>query len=158
MKFRNKIIKKEFDDFKKYHKNIYNVIFHIVCGFAYMSFFFSLFRDYKNIALSVYFLLLLMTVNLMSAVLICIPIYYIINNVISFSPNNIYIFLLFYFLPELSHYLTKEKTVLNIKNITSFSLFSNIFYLLPFSIQCLFNTTKSKSRPIKNNMKNKDNK
>jgi len=146
MKFGNKIIKKEFDDFKKYHKNIYNISFHIVCGFVYMSFFFSLFADYKNIALSVYFLLLLTTVNLMSAVLICMPIYYIINNVISFSATtNIYIFLLFYFLPELSHYLTKEKTVLNIKNITTFSLFSNIFYLLPFSIQCLFNTTKFKS-------------
>ena len=145
MKFRNKLIKKEFDDFKKYHKNVCNVIFHIVCGFVYMSFFFSLFGDYKNIALCVYFLLLLTTVNLMSAVLISIPIYYMINNVISFSSNNIYIFLLFYFLPELSHYLTNEKTVLNVENITALSLFANIFYLLPFSIQCLFNASNFKS-------------
>ena len=145
MKFGNKKIKKEFRDFKKHHKNIYNILFHIACGFAYMSLFFSLFREYKNIALLVYFILLLMTINLMSALLIFIPIYYIINNVISFSTNNIYILLIFYFLPELSHYITKEKTVLNVNNITIFSVFSNIFYLLPFSIECLFNTTNFKS-------------
>lgn len=57
------------------------------------------------------------------------------------SKTNIFIlFLVFYFLPELSHYLTKEKTILNINNITFLKIFTNIFYLLPFSIMSLSNS------------------
>ena len=54
--------------------------------------------------------------------------------------NIFLLFLVFYFLPDLSHYLTNESSMLNINNITSLSLFTNIFYLLPFSIMSLFNS------------------
>lgn len=31
--YMNTIIKKEFIEFEKYHKNIYNIYFHVLCGF-----------------------------------------------------------------------------------------------------------------------------
>lgn len=34
----NTIIKNEFIAFETYHKNIYNIYFHIVCGFIFMTF------------------------------------------------------------------------------------------------------------------------
>lgn len=52
--------------------------------------------------------------------------------------NYFYLFIVFYFLPDISHYLTKEPSMLDISNITPFSIFVNIFYLLPFSLMCLF--------------------
>jgi len=39
--------------------------------------------------------------------------------------------------PEISHYVTNEKTLLNIHNTTPKKLAINIIYFLPFSIQCL---------------------
>ena len=45
--------------------------------------------------------------------------------------------ILFYFLPDVSHYITNEKTVLNINNITVFDLIDNFFFLLPHSVLAL---------------------
>ena len=36
------MIKEEFNDFEKYHKNKYNLYFHIFCGFIFMTFLFLL--------------------------------------------------------------------------------------------------------------------
>jgi hypothetical protein len=54
--------------------------------------------------------------------------------------NYFYLFVVFYLLPDLSHYLTNEPSLLDIRNITLFSIFVNIFYLLPFSLLCLSNS------------------
>ncbi len=45
--------------------------------------------------------------------------------------------LVFYFLPELSHYLTKESTVLNIETITIYDAIDNFFFLYPQSVLAL---------------------
>ena len=134
-------IKKEYNEFKLYHKNIYNISFHIFCGFIYMSYFFLLFGKYKNIVLGLYIFLLAYSINYLYidliigvtlVIMLNLPIY---KNTLS----NKYIFLLFlffYFLPDLSHFITGEKTVMNINNINLYTVFVNIFYLLPFSIMC----------------------
>jgi hypothetical protein len=140
----NTIIKKEYVEFEKYHKNIYNIYFHIVCGFIFMSFLFLLFNNYKYIILIIYSLLILFTIkNLFITFIILIillnMIYFI--NKYKFNIKIIFLlFLVFYFLPDLSHFLTNEPSMLNINNITPLSLFTNIFYLLPFSLMSLSNS------------------
>ena len=139
----NAIIKKEFIDFEKYHKNKYNIYFHIVCGFIFMTFIFLLSKQYSNILLILYSLLLLFTINNIFItftifIILFIMVYFIKNFNLS-TMHTFLVFLVFYFLPDLSHYLTNEPSMLNINNITSLSLFTNIFYLLPFSVMCLFN-------------------
>lgn len=142
--YMNKIITKEFIEFEKYHKNIYNVYFHIVCGYIFMTFLFVLFKNYSNILLFLYSLLILFTINnLLITFIIFIILFIMIYLINKYKFKTQIIFLLFlgfYFLPDLSHYLTNEPSMLNINNITPLSLFTNIFYLLPFSIMLLFNS------------------
>jgi hypothetical protein len=140
----NQIIKKEFSEFEKYHKDIFNVYFHIVCGFIFMSFLFLLSTNYSFVLLFLYSTLLLFTIqNLFITFLIFIILFFMVYFIKKYKFKKINIFLLFlvfYFSPDLSHYLTNEPSMLNINNITPLSLFTNIFYLLPFSIICLSNS------------------
>ncbi len=140
----NTIIESEFIEFEKYHKNIYNIYFHIICGFIFMTFLFLLSNNYSNILLVIYSLLLQFTIyNLYVTFIIFIIIYFMIYFMKKYKlkkANIFLLFLVFYFLPDLSHYLTNESSMLNINNITPLSLFTNIFYLLPFSIISLFNS------------------
>jgi len=140
----NTIIENEFFDFEKYHRNIYNIYFHIICGFIYMAFLFLLSKNYSNLLLIIYSLLILFTTN---NLFITVTIFIILFGINCLMKNtklsNEHIFLLFfvfYCLPDLSHCLTNEPSMLNINNITPLSLFINIFYLLPFSIMCLSNS------------------
>jgi hypothetical protein len=137
-------IQNELNEFKKYHKNKFNVTFHIICGIFFMSFLLLKFGRYKNIALLGYFILLLLTINSKKNpdagiinIIIAAFLFITISKLKEFKYSQFYLtflFLIFYFLPDVSHYLTNEKTVMNINNITLFSAFVNIFYLLPFSI------------------------
>jgi len=137
----NTFIKKEFNEFEQYHNNIYNIYFHIVCGFIFMTFLFLLSNKYSNLFLILYSLIILFTIHNLFISIIIFIVLFIMNYFIkknNFSKTNIFmLFLVFYFLPDLSHYLTNEPSMLNINNITPLSLFTNIFYLLPFSIMCL---------------------
>jgi hypothetical protein len=136
-----KSIKKEFVEFEKYHKNIYNIYFHIFCGFIFMTFLFLLSKRYSYLLLIIYSLLLLFTIdNKFITFIILIGLFIMIWVIkkYKFSKINVFIlFLVFYFLPDLSHFLTNEPSMLTINNITVFSAFTNIFYLLPFSITCI---------------------
>ena len=140
----NQIIEKEFIEFEKYHKNIYNIYFHVLCGFVFMTFLFLLSNNYSNVLLILYSLLLLFTINNLLITFIIFSILFVMIYVIKKYKIKTYLiflsFLVFYFLPDLSHYLTNEPSLLNINNITLVSLFTNIFYLLPFSIMCLSNS------------------
>jgi hypothetical protein len=137
----NTNIKREFIDFAKCHKNIYNIYFHIFCGFIFMTFLFLLSKNYSNTLLILYSLLILFTIhNLAITMFIFIILFVMVHFIKKYkfkTLNILLLFLVFYFLPDLSHYLTNEPPMLNINNITPFSLFTNIFYLLPFSIMCL---------------------
>ena len=136
------IIRKEFDEFDKYHKNKYNLIFHVICGFCFMS---SLFLLTNDLSLIMYTLLLFLTI---SELKISVAIFIVLFTMVKLLKNynfstkaKLLSFLTFYFLPDLSHYLTNEPTMLNISDVTALSAFTNIFYLLPFSITCLFKSS-----------------
>jgi len=104
-------------------------------------------KKYKIFFILAYSLLLLftMTANYFIPILLTIIGIYFTSKIIKKIYTNLntihlsIIFLIFYFLPDLSHYLTGEKTVMTLENITIESLFVNIFYLLPFSFVCLLN-------------------
>jgi len=137
----NTTIKKEFDDFEKHHKNIYNIYFHILCGFIFMTFLFLLSKNYSNLLLGLYSLLLLFTIDniiitFIIFVILFIMIYVFKKYDISFY-NKFIIFFIFYFLSSLSHYLTGEPTILNVNNITIYSIAINTLYFIPFTIFCL---------------------
>jgi hypothetical protein len=143
----NSYIQKELTEFKPCHTNAFNIGFHIFCGFIFMSALLLLSKKYKTFLLLAYALLLLftMTANYFLPILLTIIGIYFTSKMIKklfLNLNTIHlvvIFLIFYFLPDLSHYLTGEKTVMTLENITTESLFVNIFYLLPFSFVCLLN-------------------
>ena len=137
----NETIKKELTEFKKYHKNIYNIYFHILCGFIFMAVLVLLSSNYSNLVLFMYALLLLFTLHdFVITLIISIGVFgmsYIIKGYIVRKIFLFLFFIVFYFLPDLSHYLTDEPSMLNINNITPLNLFTNIFYLLPFSIMSI---------------------
>ena len=62
-KIENKLIENEFIDFKNHHRNIYNIYFHILCGFVFIPFLFSLSKKYCYVLLILYTMLLLFTVS-----------------------------------------------------------------------------------------------
>ena len=137
----NTVIKKEFIEFEKYHKNVYNIYFHIACGFIFMTFLFLLLKNYSYYLLSLYSLLLLFTIhNLFVAfgifVILFGMIYVIQKYNLSFF-SKLIIFVIFYFLSSLSHFITGETTILNMKNLTIYSILINTLYFIPFSIYCL---------------------
>jgi len=140
----NTIIKKEFIEFENCHKNIYNIYFLVVCGIVFMTFLFLLSNNYSIVLLILYSLLILFTINnLFITFIIFIILFFMMHYIKKYKLKKVNIFLLFlvfYFLPDLSHYLTNEPSMLNINNITLLSLFTNIFFLLPFSIMCLSNS------------------
>jgi len=98
-----------------------------------------LFKNYY-VVLIIYIGLLLLTIKNIAVVS---TIFILLAGIIavgsSYNISKLYLvvlFITFYFLPDLSHYLTNEPTVLSIDTITPFTLFTNIFYLLPFSLMC----------------------
>ncbi len=142
----NTILKTEFIEFEKYHTNVYNIFFHIVCGFIFMTCLFLLSNNYSTVLLSLYSLLILFTIQNLavtfSIFIIIFGMMYLIKKYY-LKPGSMRLLLLllfFYFLPDLSHYLTSEPSMLNINNISPLSLFTNIFYLLPFSVIRLSNS------------------
>ena len=137
----NTVIKKEFIEFEKYHKNVYNIYFHIACGFIFMTFLFLLLKNYSYYLLSLYSLLLLFTIHNLSVafgifVILFGMIYVIQKYNLSFF-SKLIIFVIFYFLSSLSHFITGETTILNMKNLTIYSILINTLYFIPFSIYCL---------------------
>jgi hypothetical protein len=136
-------LEKEFTEFEKYHRNKFNLYFHIFCGIIYMAFLLSIKFNY-SINLILYSLLILFTIdNILISFIISVVLFIIgfFIQKLNFSVIfNLVLFLIFYFLPDLSHYLSNEHPVLNVNNITLSTIFVNIFYLLPFSFKCLFDT------------------
>lgn len=137
----NNLIRNELNDFTNSHKNIINVSFHILCGFIFMSFLFLLFDKYTILAILLYILIIYLSLNNLRLTFIVFVILLILNIFLKqFKlPIKTILFsgLLFYLLPDATHILTNEKTVLKIDSVSS--ILVNIFYLLPFSILSLFN-------------------
>ncbi len=134
-------IKNEYLDFANHHNNKINLIVHILAGTIYMT---SLNILSRCNLLPFYTVFLLLTFeNIESIFLSTILIYQ--STVIlykykyKYKINTKYLILIFilncFIVPEISHLISREATVLNF-NILSFNkLITNIIYFLPFSIK-----------------------
>jgi len=121
-------------DFQAHHKHPVNILFHIVCGILYISLFFTLFPQpvYYIYALVVCILFPSIPVTIVIALMIPLLRYlgsYKLSPIYTLCGINIA-----YFLPELSHYMTREDTVLKINTVTTVDIIDNFFFLLPHSI------------------------
>ena len=138
-------INKEYQLFTLYHKNKFNILFHLVCGFIYMSVLFKLLNKNQNLGILMYMFLLLLTMNnIFSTLIICGGIYLFLNYYFTQKMSILKLlimFLLFYNLPFLSHYATNESNqdVVNrfYESPLNFPFIINIIYLLPFSFKRL---------------------
>ena len=128
-------IERRKEEFQKYHKNIYNILFHLFCGIVYMSLFFSLFPGYVYVIYCVITLYLFPNVSVFAA-LSLVALARMYPHKMSLKITGLAI-LIFYFLPDLSHYLTGEETVLNIYTVTALDLVDNFFLLLPHTMLAL---------------------
>ena len=135
------LIKNELNDFMNHHKNIVNISFHILCGSIFMSFLFLLLNKHTYTGIIVYTIFVYLSLNhiiLSLCVLFILLLFTTGLKQFKLSMRSILIYgLVFYFLPDLTHILTNEKTVLKIDSLLS--ILTNIVYLLPFSILSLFN-------------------
>ena len=126
-------IKSEFEEFRRSHNSTANLIIHILSGILYKS---SLNCSLGENSLFLYLVFLLISVpnKKLASILSCILIY-MSSQYISGNRHLVIYFLLGCFvLPEISHFLTKEKPVLNMNNATFHKVVTNIVFFLPFSI------------------------
>ena len=134
----NEYIIQEYEEFKSYHQNKYNLIMHILSGILYMG---SLNVLTNGNILPYYLFFLLFTHERISSLSSFLYIK-VGSTILIYCNLSIYAlictFLLGCFIfPEISHYVTNEKTLLNMQNATPKKVVTNIIYFLPFSIQCL---------------------
>jgi hypothetical protein len=147
------LLQQEYNEFRAAHRHRGNQLFHVLCGGVYITCACILlpFR-YLSIAPLGYLLLVWITLSLyvsasaspISSLLLTsliLLLFYQWMESLSLSPQTLLILgLIFYLLPELSHYLTNEKTVMTIENLTPLKAVMNVIYLLPFSIMTLLET------------------
>ena len=138
-------INKEYQLFTLYHKNKFNILFHLVCGFIYMSVLFKLLNKNQNLGILMYMFLLLLTMNnIFLTLIICGGIYLFLNYYFTQKMSILKLlimFLLFYNLPFLSHYALNESNQDVVDRFyespLNFPFIINIIYLLPFSFKRL---------------------
>ena len=141
-------IQTELETFRRSHQHAFNLLFHILCGVVYMTCVMMLFGKYKFYVLLGYALMLMVSgvgigVSATAALFIWLAIH--LNIRLDTYPLIAIIFIT-YFLPELSHILTGEQTVLTNQNISIPTIILNFFGLLPFSIYSLFSIYPARAR------------
>ena len=138
-----KYLHNEYKDFEIYHKNKINKMIHVITGIIYMS---CLNVIFNNKLILFYTILLFLTLRDLRITVITILLIYIGSLILEkMKLSNKTLIILFFIttfiIPELSHLYSKEKKVLNSKDISIIKLLINIIYFLPFSIK-LFTDNK----------------
>jgi hypothetical protein len=131
---------KELQEFKSHHRNKFNILFHVFCGFIYTALFFHLLGGWYSILLYT-IVVILMYPKLTGLFIVMFAILILLDGVFENTKlqtrEKIIMLVVFYMLPEISHWITHEKTVLTIGSIDLFSLVKNFFLLLPYSLMSL---------------------
>lgn len=146
MLYMNNYIKNEYLEFARYHNSMLNIIIHIISGITYMS---SLNILSNNILLQWYMFVLLLTYNEYIVIMFSLFLIYLsTDRLISHKIKTNTCIILFltgcFVIPEISHNLTNEETVLNMNNITIDKFITNVLYFLPFSIYRLLELSNVK--------------
>lgn len=138
-------IKGEFEEFRGSHNSKVNLAIHILSGILYKSSLNCLIGE-KTVFLYLAFLLISIPDSKIASIISCASIYMGSQ----YMTHNRYLLIYFLFgcfvLPEISHFLTKERTVLNVNNATIQKVATNIAFFLPFSIDqfsCILRKNKN---------------
>lgn len=127
--------------FKKNHKNIFNILIHIISGFIYLSLISSIFDNPEHAIIVYSIFTLFITKN----IFVTLIIYFVLFNLSyeikkhNLKTTNILIFAcIFYFLiPEIGHIMFNENTVLSHTKIEVVNIFINMITFLPYSLLSL---------------------
>jgi len=149
--------KKSLEDFRDHHKNKWNLGFHFLCGLIYTSIFLFLLGGMTGAVwpILLYALLLIALVPsweyLMAIVLIIVLLLFMnwllmkikmkMKITTYFPIILMMVIVLFYMAPELSHMMTKEKTVLTWEGLSIVMLWKgieNFLFLFPYTVYSLF--------------------
>lgn len=124
--------------FQNSHKNIVNIIIHIICGCLYLSLIASCFNGYHQRVTWLYSLFVWwLTGDVILAFVIYEILDIITNELIKHKMSTITLLglaFLFYLLPEMGHIICDEKTVLSTDNFDINEIIMNILTLLPYSV------------------------
>jgi hypothetical protein len=130
-------IEQKKQEFQAHHKNTFNILFHIGCGLVYMSLFLSLlpsefFWVYGGIVI-----LFFPNVQVfLGLVALFFGASWLRNQRLGLG-KTFGLILFFYVLPEVSHWLTQEETVLQANTISLLDIVDNFFFLYPHSLLSL---------------------
>lgn len=133
------IINEQYKIFEKSHKNKINQIIHVVCSLFFVSFL-NVFI-FKGRFLFLYLLILLFTSDIFESLIGIFIVYILSFCILKLKLNATQLIigiLLFYFIiPEVSHLITNEESLLGEFNILD--SFINFTHLLPFSLSVINN-------------------
>ncbi len=122
------------DDFRAHHCKPANLVFHVVCGFVYTTLVLQIIGPLSTMAYTLAlctaypaytpsFVVMGVIINSMHSVFSAFPVHLKLKIAIAA-----------YLAPELSHWMTGERTVLQADQLTVPSVLTNMAVLLPFSI------------------------
>lgn len=133
------------EDFQKHHRNTFNIAFHIGCGLLYMSLLLTLMPSWVFWLYVVVILVFFPSLSVALGVgVLWVATQYIRSLRLPWTWTLLGVGIV-YMLPELSHWITHEETVLQIKGLTALDIIDNFFFLYPQSI--LAQTRKYVSAP-----------
>jgi hypothetical protein len=132
----NDTIKNDLMLFKNAHKNIVNIIIHIICGCIYVALLSACLKNYEYFAIVMYSIFVYcLTNNITLTFVIFGLLYCIVHELLKHNINMLTMLslaFLFYLLPEIGHMISNEQPVLSdtvdIQKITM-----NMLVLLPYS-------------------------
>ena len=138
------MLERDFEDFKNHHKNPINAWFHVACAIGFVSLLFSTLGPVSAVvAVFLYGIFLFSTLpksikwsGLASTVVVLV-----LQPMLVRIPMKtaLALAIVFYMLPEVSHRVVNEKTVISFDTFTLRDALVNVLYLLPFSIATAFN-------------------
>ena len=137
-------VQTEYESFSKTHRDRLNILFHVFCGTIYTASLVLLVPFNYSFVFLIYVALIAILLDLKTALLSGAALAIGINIILSLKPSVpmlLTILAIFYVLPEASHLLTGEKTVLKIDDISIIDIAVNIISLLPFSVKTLLNAS-----------------
>ena len=137
-------IEKDFKKFKKYHKNRYNVIVHILCFVLAFTAFLFLFKNDKIKLFLTIFYLIFIKITFNNLIILFQIVFLLFSSFILFCCLKInsvekifFIFIITYIIAELSHVVFNEKTYLYERLDQEKGLFNKVSQLIVHTISIL---------------------
>jgi hypothetical protein len=139
-------LENDFAEFRRHHRNPWNLAFHILCGLGYLVLFFSLvglpfLLVYGSLVICLFRWHVTTAITVMAIVSLGVWAIQSVELGVLLRAAGVVVF---YLLPELSHWLTREATVLTRDKLTPINLVLNFFMLPPYCIASAYRTLNNR--------------